>query len=159
MPYVWICYDVVSKWTSLLHISYAWQKAQDIGESVDSLRRDGTDTPIVRVHTKAFKTRERSRSKPFWALSYPIPTFFYPTIPAKWLKRIARLTARKRLNPRFVHLSSFSSSLIRDFVERPTSEVAEVLTVIFTPITFIPVCAVPFTNKFTVSFQILVNQP
>ena len=25
-----------------------------IGESVDSLCRDGTDTPIVHVHTKAF---------------------------------------------------------------------------------------------------------
>ena len=35
---------------------------------------------------------------PFWALSYPIPTFSYRTIPPKWLKRIARLTARKRLN-------------------------------------------------------------
>ena len=44
-----------------------------IKESVDSLCRDGTDTPIVRVHRKAFLTRERSRSKPFWAPSYSIP--------------------------------------------------------------------------------------
>ena len=131
-----------------------------IRESVDSLCRDGTNTPIVRVHTKAFQTHERSHSKPFWALSYPILTFFYQTIPPKWLKRIARLTARKRLNLRFVHLSSSSSSSsLRDFVKRPTSQVAEVLTVIFTPITFIRVCAVPFTNKSTVSFQILVNEP
>ena len=39
------------------------------------------------------------------------------------------------------------------------SEVAEVLTVIFPPITFIRVCAVPFTDKSMVSFQILVNKP
>ena len=123
-----------------------------IRESVDSLCRDGTDTPIMRVHTKA---RERSCSKPFWTLSYPIPTLFYRTIPPKWLKRIARLTARTRLNLRFVRLSSS----LRGFVKRPMSEVAEVLTVIFAPITFIRVCAVPFINKSTVSFQILVNEP
>ena len=29
-------------------------KVNTIRESVDSLCRDGTDTPIVRVHTKAF---------------------------------------------------------------------------------------------------------
>ena len=54
-----------------------------IRESVDSLCRDGADTPIVRVHRKAFLTRERSRSKPFWAPSYSIPVVFYPTIPPK----------------------------------------------------------------------------
>ena len=59
-----------------------------IRESVDSLCRDGADTPIVRVHRKAFLTRERSRSKPFWAPSYSIPAFIYPTIPPNWLKYI-----------------------------------------------------------------------
>jgi len=29
-------------------------KSGYIGESVDSLCRDGADTPIVRIHTKAF---------------------------------------------------------------------------------------------------------
>ena len=48
---------------------------------------------------------------------------------------------------------------LRDFVKRPTSEVAEVLTVVFAPITFIRVCAVPFTNKSMVSWQTLVNKP
>ena len=54
-----------------------------IRESVDSLCRDGADTPIVRVHRKAFLTRERSRSKPFWAPSYSIPVVRYPTIPPR----------------------------------------------------------------------------
>ena len=36
---------------------------------------------------------------------------------------------------------------------------AEVLTVVFAPITFIRVCAVPFTNKSMVSWQTLVNKP
>ena len=54
-----------------------------IRESVDSLCRDGADTPIVRLHRKAFLTHERSRSKPFWAPSYSIPAFLYPTIPPK----------------------------------------------------------------------------
>ena len=54
-----------------------------IRESVDSLCRDGADTPIVRVHRKAFLTRERSHSKPFWAPSYSIPVVLYPTIPPK----------------------------------------------------------------------------
>ena len=54
-----------------------------IRESVDSLCRDGADTPIVRVHRKAFLTRERSRSKPFWTSSYSIPVVLYPTIPPK----------------------------------------------------------------------------
>ena len=36
-----------------------------IRELVDSLCRDGADTPIVRVHWKAFLTRECSRFKPF----------------------------------------------------------------------------------------------
>ena len=36
-----------------------------IRESVDSLCRDDADTPIVRVHRKAFLTREYSRSNPF----------------------------------------------------------------------------------------------
>ena len=54
-----------------------------IRESVDSLCRDGADTPIVRVHRKAFLTRERSRSKPVWAPSYSSPAFLYPTIPAR----------------------------------------------------------------------------
>ena len=39
------------------------------------------------------------------------------------------------------------------------SEMAEVLTVVFAPITFIRVCAVPFTNKSMVSWQTLVNKP
>ena len=39
------------------------------------------------------------------------------------------------------------------------SEVAEVLIVVLSPITFIRVCAVPFTNKSMVPFQILVNEP
>ena len=54
-----------------------------IRESVDSLCRDGADTPIVRVHRKAFLTRERSRSKPVWTPSYSSPAFLYPTIPPK----------------------------------------------------------------------------
>ena len=54
-----------------------------IRESVDSLCRDGADTSIVRVHRKAFLTRERSRSKPFWAPSYSIPVVRYPTIPPR----------------------------------------------------------------------------
>ena len=56
---------------------------QSIRESVDSLCRDGADLPIVRVHRKAFITRERSRSKPFCAPSYSIPAFLYPKIPPK----------------------------------------------------------------------------
>ena len=39
----------------------------NIRESVDSLCRDGADTPIVRVHWKAFLTREYSRFKHFSA--------------------------------------------------------------------------------------------
>jgi len=54
-----------------------------IRESVDSLCRDGADTPIVRVLTKALETLERSCSKPFRAPSYPIPAIVYPTIPPK----------------------------------------------------------------------------
>ena len=54
-----------------------------IRELVDSLGRDGADTPIVRVHTNALETLERSRSKPFRAPSYPIPAFVYPTMPPK----------------------------------------------------------------------------
>ena len=42
-----------------------------IRELVDSLCRDGADTPIVCVHWKAFLTRERSCSKPFWAPRTP----------------------------------------------------------------------------------------
>ncbi len=49
---------------------------------------------------RTYETCKRSYSKPFWAFS---PMFFYRTIPPKWLKCIARLTARKRLNFRFVH--------------------------------------------------------
>ena len=49
-----------------------------IRESVDSLCRDGADTPIVRVHRKAFLTRERSRSKPFWTTSQWFSTQQYP---------------------------------------------------------------------------------
>jgi len=37
---------------------------------INCLRRDGADTPIVRVHGKAFLTREHSHSKPSWAPSY-----------------------------------------------------------------------------------------
>ena len=47
-------------------------------ESVDSLCRDGADTHIVRVLRKVFLTRKHS--KPFWAPSYSIPAFLYPTI-------------------------------------------------------------------------------
>ena len=42
--------------TSIQHLNGS------IRESVDSLCRDGADTPIVRVHREAFLTRERSRS-------------------------------------------------------------------------------------------------
>ena len=38
-----------------------------IRESVDSLCRDGSNIPIVRVHWKTFLTREHSRFKPFSA--------------------------------------------------------------------------------------------
>ena len=54
-----------------------------IRESVDSLCRDGADTPIVRVHWKAFLTRECSRFKPFSAREWPIRPLLYPTIPHK----------------------------------------------------------------------------
>ena len=54
-----------------------------IRESVDSLCRDGADTPIVRVHWKAFLTREYSRFKPFSAREWPIQPLLYPTIPHK----------------------------------------------------------------------------
>ena len=40
-------------------------KWQDIRESVDSLCRDGSGSPIVCVRWKAVLTRERSCSKPF----------------------------------------------------------------------------------------------
>ena len=54
-----------------------------VRESVDSLCRDGADTPIVRVHWKAFLTREYSRFKPFSAREWPIRPLLYPTIPHK----------------------------------------------------------------------------
>ena len=54
-----------------------------IRESVDSLCRDGADTPIVRVHWKAFLTREYSRFKPFSAREWPIQPPLHPTIPHK----------------------------------------------------------------------------
>ena len=54
-----------------------------IRESVDSLCRDGSDTPIVRVHWKTFLTREYSRFKPFSAREWPIQPILYPTIPHK----------------------------------------------------------------------------
>ena len=54
-----------------------------IRELVDSLCRDGADTPIVRVQRKTFLTRKRSHPKPFWAPGYSIPAFLYPTIPPK----------------------------------------------------------------------------
>ena len=66
-----------------MYISHSKSSRTCIRESVDSLCRDGADTPIVRVHRKAFLTRERSRSKPFWAPSYSIPVVRYPTIPPK----------------------------------------------------------------------------
>ena len=46
-----------------------------VSESADSLCRDGADTPIVRVHRKAFLIREYLHSKPFWAPSYSMPAF------------------------------------------------------------------------------------
>ena len=54
-----------------------------IRESVDSLCRDGADTPIVRLHWKAFLTREYSRFKPFSAREWPIQPLLYPMIPHK----------------------------------------------------------------------------
>ena len=41
-----------------------------ITESVDSLCRDGADTPIVHVHCKFFLTREYSCFKPFSACEF-----------------------------------------------------------------------------------------
>ena len=64
--------------TYLLHVD-----STCIRESVDSLCRDGADTPIVRVHWKAFLTREYSRFKPFSAREWPIQPLLYPTIPHK----------------------------------------------------------------------------
>ena len=60
-----------------------YQRVGIIRESVDSLCRDGADTPIVRVHWKAFLTREYSRFKPFSAREWPIRPLLYPTIPHK----------------------------------------------------------------------------
>ena len=54
---------------------------------------------------------------------------FLPKIPPKWLKRIARLTARRRLNLRFVDLSFLFT--LRDFFKWPTSKLAKVITVAF----------------------------
>ena len=65
-----------SVWNFLVYSDY-------IRESVDSLCRDGADTPIVRVHWKAFLTREYSRFKPFSAREWPIRPLLYPTIPHK----------------------------------------------------------------------------
>ena len=62
----------------------------------------------------------------------------YPTISPKYLKHMSRLTDRKRSNRRFVHHFFF--------LERPTSELAEVIIVVFARVSFIPICEVPFTN-------------
>ena len=74
-----------------------------IRESVDSLCRDGANTPIVCVHWKTISTREHSCSKLFWPPSYPTPAFLYPKIHPKWLKHISTLTDRQQLSRRFVH--------------------------------------------------------
>ena len=80
--------------------------------------------------------------------------FFYRTIPPKWLKCIARLTARKHLNLRFVHLSSSSSlSSLRDFFKWSTSIRAKAITVVFARISFNLVCVVPFTTRMFVPLQ------
>ena len=65
------------------HVHTTYTKYTNIRESVDSLCRDGADTPIVRVHWKAFLTREYSRFKPFSAREWPIRPLLYPTIPHK----------------------------------------------------------------------------
>ena len=103
-----------------------------IGESVDSLCRDGSDPRIVCVHWKTFLTRERLRSKRFWAPSYTIPTFLYPTVPPKYLKSIPSLTAGKRRNFGFVFLSYSSSYEI--FFKRLFSKLDEVITVVLSQI-------------------------
>ena len=82
-----------------------------IRESVDSLCRNDADTPIVRVHRKAFLTHKCSRSKPFWAPSYSIPAFFYPTIPPQ-VAKMHPLTYYQKTVQRSFCLSSYSSSLL-----------------------------------------------
>ena len=104
-----------------------------IRESVDSLCRDGSDPRIVCVHWKTFLTRERLRSKRFWAPSYTIPTFLYPTVPPKYLKSIPSLTAGKRRNCGFVFLS-YSSSSYEIFFKRLFSKLGEVITVVLSQI-------------------------
>ena len=70
--------------TSQLHVARIHLAvATHIRESVDSLCRDGADTPIVRIHWKAFLTREYLRFKPFSACEWPIQPLLYPMIPHK----------------------------------------------------------------------------
>ena len=71
----------VGNWRHLTHI-FSWGQC-GIRESVDSICRDGADTPIVHVYWKAFLTRKHSCPKPFWPPSYSIPLLLYPTIPHK----------------------------------------------------------------------------
>ena len=102
-----------------------------IRESVDSLCRDGSHPRIVCVHWKAFLTRERLCSKRFWAPSYTIPTFLYPTVPPKYLKSIPSLTAGKRRNSGFVFLSYSSYEIL---FKRLFSKLGEVITVVLSQI-------------------------
>ena len=81
-------------------------------------------------------------------------------IPTKWLKHIARLTARKQLNFRFVHLSSSSSSSsspsssssssssspLRDFFKQPTLKLSlwllhESLSILCAQCLLLPECS------------------
>ena len=104
--------------------------------SVDSLFRDGTNTPIVCVHWRTVSTRERSRSKLSVLNTVAIISqrFVYPTIPPKWLKYISRLTDRQPSNRRFVQ------HLLLLVFKQPTSELAEVIVVVLAQVPFTSSC-------------------
>ena len=56
----WICPGEL--WLSMPSLCLELCSSPQYQGVVDSLYRDGANTPIVRVHRKAFLTRERSRS-------------------------------------------------------------------------------------------------
>ena len=71
--YMYMCICEYVLHTCILCNPYSHEeRLGNIRESVDSLCRDGADTPIVCVHWKAFLTREYSRFKPFSAREWPI---------------------------------------------------------------------------------------
>ena len=101
-----------------------------IRESVDSLCRDGTDTPYTQYKIKVFKSLQKITFKLSWAPNLHFRGFLQPTRLPKWPKSFVKVESWKVAEIPVCSRSNNSGFFILLFFNEASSKLVKVIAVI-----------------------------